>query len=88
MLTGVRCDAQGLKPRGSGQLAYELLFETVENYFMNGCQDFNPKVRCTDLPSIYFQHPGILATLSLLLTAFLTSIFRSLDDNRWHRTQD
>lgn len=30
---------------------------------MNGCRDFNPKVRCTDLPPIYFQHPGHSMTI-------------------------
>lgn len=61
---GIACDAQGLKPKdGSSQEACELLFETVENYFMNGCKDYNPKVRMTDLPSIYFQHPGHSMTI-------------------------
>lgn len=61
---GIGCDAQSLKPRyDSGDRAYELLYEAVQAYFMDGCRDFNPKVRCTDLPPIYFQHPGHSMTI-------------------------
>lgn len=59
MLNELRCDAQGLKPKGNSRPAYDLLFNAVEQYFVNGCADYNPKVRCTSLPPIYFQHPGM-----------------------------
>ncbi|KAH7321469.1 peptidase family C78-domain-containing protein [Rhexocercosporidium sp. MPI-PUGE-AT-0058] len=59
---GIACDAQGLKSGNSGP-AHELLFRTVENYFINGCIDYNPKIRCTSLPPIYFQRPGHSMTI-------------------------
>jgi hypothetical protein len=64
VLNKFRCDAQGLKPKGNSRPAYDLLFNTVEQYFVNGCQDYNPKVRCTSLPPIYFQHPGMFPAYS------------------------
>ncbi|KAH8768012.1 peptidase family C78-domain-containing protein [Hyaloscypha finlandica] len=60
---GIACDAQGLKPKGNSRPAYDLLFNAVEQYFVNGCADYNPKVRCTSLPPIYFQHPGHSMTI-------------------------
>ncbi|PMD43403.1 DUF1671-domain-containing protein [Hyaloscypha variabilis F] len=60
---GIACDAQGLKPKENSRPAYELLFNAVEQYFVNGCKDYNPKVRCTALPPIYFQHPGHSMTI-------------------------
>ncbi|KAH9221152.1 peptidase family C78-domain-containing protein [Leptodontidium sp. 2 PMI_412] len=60
---GIACDAQGLKSKGNSGPAYELLFRAVENYFINGCTDYNPKIRCTSLPPIYFQHPGHSMTI-------------------------
>ncbi|KAK0100983.1 hypothetical protein ONS95_013028 [Cadophora gregata] len=60
---GIACDAQGLKPQGKSTPAHELLFRAVENYFVNGCTDYNPKIRCTFLPPIYFQHPGHSMTI-------------------------
>ncbi|PBP20510.1 hypothetical protein BUE80_DR008631 [Diplocarpon rosae] len=60
---GIACDAQGLKTRPTSRPAYELLFRAVENYFLDGCTDYGPKVRCTSLPSIYFQHPGHSMTI-------------------------
>jgi len=58
---GIACDAQGLKTKKDhkdADPAHILLFKAVEAYFANGCTDFNPKVRCTSLPPLYFQHPG------------------------------
>lgn len=43
--------------------AYERLYEIVETYFMDDCDSFQSKVRCTTLPSIYFQHPGHSMTI-------------------------
>ncbi|KAG9232987.1 peptidase family C78-domain-containing protein [Amylocarpus encephaloides] len=43
--------------------AHELLFATVEAYFTNDCTDYDPRVRCTNLPPIYFQHPGHSMTI-------------------------
>ncbi|KAF8859589.1 DUF1671-domain-containing protein [Acephala macrosclerotiorum] len=60
---GIACDAQGLKPKAGQRPAHELLFTAVENYFINGCTDFDPKVRTTTLPPIYFQHPGHSMTI-------------------------
>jgi zinc finger-containing ubiquitin peptidase 1 len=58
---GIACDAQGMKAkkdRKDADPAHVLLFKAVEAYFANGCTDFDPKVRCTSLPPLYFQHPG------------------------------
>ncbi|KAE8444400.1 hypothetical protein EG329_000600 [Mollisiaceae sp. DMI_Dod_QoI] len=60
---GIACDAQGLKPKRGSRPAYELLFTAVENYFINGCTDYDSKVRCTNLPPVYFQHPGHSMTI-------------------------
>lgn len=62
----IACYAQGLKPKKSDKTAdraHTLLFSTVEEYFANGCTDFDPKVRCTSLPPLYFQHPGHSMTI-------------------------
>ena len=40
-----------------------LLTEEVERYFVNGTTSFDPKVRLTSLPPLYFQHPGHSMTI-------------------------
>ncbi|KAJ5033468.1 uncharacterized protein L3040_008583 [Drepanopeziza brunnea f. sp. 'multigermtubi'] len=60
---GIACDAQGMKTRRNQGPAYEFLFNAVESYFIDGCTDYDHKVRCTDLPSVYFQHPGHSMTI-------------------------
>ncbi|EHL01694.1 putative Zinc finger with UFM1-specific peptidase domain protein [Glarea lozoyensis 74030] len=70
---GIACDAQGFKPKRlrkdspSGtpkpQKAHDLLFAHIEAYFTAGCTDYDPKIRCTTLPPIYFQHPGHSLTI-------------------------
>lgn len=63
---GIKCNAQGIKAkRDSGISAYENLYDIVESYFTGGypASEFNKKVRCTGLPSIYFQHPGHSLTI-------------------------
>jgi len=59
------CDPQGIRPKkkGEGASAYELLFQAVQSYFVNGCTDFDSKVRLTSLPPVYFQHPGHSMTI-------------------------
>lgn len=62
----IACEAQALKPKKDkpdAERAYNLLFDAVETYFANGCTDFRTKVRCTQLPPIYFQHPGHSMTI-------------------------
>jgi hypothetical protein len=62
-LTGIRCDAQGLKDKKGGKPADTLLFEYVETYFRDGATDIDPKIRLTSLPPLYFQHPGHSMTI-------------------------
>ncbi|KUJ20197.1 DUF1671-domain-containing protein [Mollisia scopiformis] len=62
---GIACSAQAFKPKkgSNSQPGSELLFTAIENYFINGCTDYDPKVRRTSLPPIYFQHPGHSMTI-------------------------
>jgi zinc finger-containing ubiquitin peptidase 1 len=71
---------QGIKPKkeSSNKTALELLFSAVESYFNDGCTDFNPKVRGTSLPPIYFQHPGLLSPASQSIDPHLTCIGHSM----------
>ncbi|KFY14519.1 hypothetical protein V492_02573 [Pseudogymnoascus sp. VKM F-4246] len=58
----IDCDAQAFK--GDGTLsADEILMKNVEEYFRTGCADSTSKIRRTQLPSIYFQHPGHSMTI-------------------------
>ncbi|QSZ34841.1 hypothetical protein DSL72_007700 [Monilinia vaccinii-corymbosi] len=62
---GIQCDTVALKTRkerGEGPAA-NLLYKKVEEYFLEGCVDFESKVRETSLPPIYFQHPGHSMTI-------------------------
>jgi len=58
----IACEAQGLKTKGS-ESAYQLLLQAVERYFSRGIEKLDSKVRRTDLPPIYFQHPGHSLTI-------------------------
>ncbi|KAI0422128.1 peptidase family C78-domain-containing protein [Xylaria grammica] len=58
----IPCEAEGFKSSEDGA-AEAALFASVQNYFENA--SFNPgdKVRCTNLPPIYFQHRGHSLTI-------------------------
>ncbi|KUI58842.1 Zinc finger with UFM1-specific peptidase domain protein [Cytospora mali] len=60
---GVPCEAQGFKNKTEPGKAEAQLLVHVERYFQQGV--FNPedKVRCTQLPPIYFQHAGHSMTI-------------------------
>ncbi|KAG4034044.1 hypothetical protein MFRU_003g00220 [Monilinia fructicola] len=62
---GIQCDTVALKTRKErGETpAANLLYQKVEEYFLDGCVDFESKVRETSLPPIYFQHPGHSMTI-------------------------
>ncbi|KAJ8064515.1 hypothetical protein OCU04_006847 [Sclerotinia nivalis] len=62
---GIPCDTAALKTRkDKGEaLAANLLYQKVEEYFLDNCVDFESKVRETSLPPIYFQHPGHSMTI-------------------------
>jgi hypothetical protein len=62
------------KDQKNADPAHILLFKAVEAYFANGCTDFDPKVRCTSLPPLYFQHPG---TYSHKVSLNLTNILKA-----------
>ena len=84
-LISLSCDAQGIKPKkkGEGASAYELLFQAVQSYFINGCTDFDSKVRRTALPPVYFQHPGTPTSSYPLFSIphIQTNTFRPFHDN-------
>ena len=56
-----RCDAQGFKDKDPSK-AESLLLDHVEKYFMSGVVDPEERIRATNLPPIYFQHPGKCST--------------------------
>ncbi|OBT65994.1 hypothetical protein VE03_03195 [Pseudogymnoascus sp. 23342-1-I1] len=58
----IDCDAQAFKTDGKLG-AEEILMKNVEEYFRAGCLDSTSKIRRTQLPSIYFQHPGHSMTI-------------------------
>ncbi|CAG8959361.1 hypothetical protein HYFRA_00001259 [Hymenoscyphus fraxineus] len=72
---GVACDTTAIKaskprrgkrdshPEPAYTPSYQLLFQHVERYFTSGCTNYDPKIRCTLLPPIYFQHPGHSLTI-------------------------
>jgi hypothetical protein len=64
-----RCDAEAVATEkgSSSKQAYDLLLEYVESYFTDGCNDFEPTIRNTFLPPLYFQHPGMLQTCIVCL---------------------
>jgi hypothetical protein len=57
-----RCDAEGFRSPKEG-VSEALLFASVQQYFENASFDAKGKVRCTDLPPIYFQHQGHSMTI-------------------------
>lgn len=59
------CDAQAFKTRKQPftKLAYEFLFSYVEEYFTSGCTNYDPKIRQTNVPPVYFQHSGHSMTI-------------------------
>ncbi|KAH8821704.1 peptidase family C78-domain-containing protein [Xylogone sp. PMI_703] len=59
----ISCDAQALRTKKGGPLADQLLYQAVESYFLLGSTDTQSKVRRTELPPIYFQHPGHSMTI-------------------------
>lgn len=52
-----RCETQGFRAPELGK-SEALLLEEVENYFMSGVVDPTKRIRCTNLPPIFLQHPG------------------------------
>lgn len=60
---GVPCEAQGFKNKADAGKAEALLLASVEQYFQQGIFDPEDKVRCTELPPIYFQHAGHSMTI-------------------------
>lgn len=75
------------KERGESP-AYDLLYQRVEEYFLDGCTDFESKVRETSLSPIYFQHrgkPSISFLFSPLCKASILIHIRPLNDNHWFR---
>lgn len=60
---GVPCEAQGFKNKADAGKAQATLLVNVEQYFQQGVFDPEDKVRCTELPPIYFQHAGHSMTI-------------------------
>ncbi|KAI0540957.1 peptidase family C78-domain-containing protein [Xylaria digitata] len=58
----IPCEAEGFKSPKDG-VAEAALFAAVQKYFESGAFDPRDKVRCTELPPIYFQHRGHSLTI-------------------------
>ncbi|KAJ8120477.1 hypothetical protein ONZ43_g2823 [Nemania bipapillata] len=58
----IPCEAEGFKSSAQG-VAEAALFASVQRYFESASFDPRDKVRCTDLPPIYFQHRGHSLTI-------------------------
>ncbi|KAF2969839.1 hypothetical protein GQX73_g3741 [Xylaria multiplex] len=58
----IPCEAEGFKSPKDG-VAEAALFAAVQKYFESGSFDPRDKVRCTELPPIYFQHRGHSLTI-------------------------
>ncbi|KAI0503287.1 peptidase family C78-domain-containing protein [Xylaria bambusicola] len=58
----IPCEAEGFKSPKEG-VAEAALFASVQKYFENAAFDSRDKVRCTELPPIYFQHRGHSLTI-------------------------
>ncbi|OIW29870.1 DUF1671-domain-containing protein [Coniochaeta ligniaria NRRL 30616] len=56
-LLEIPCETQAFRNPEPGK-SETLLLEEVENYFMSGVVDPAKRIRSTDLPPIFFQHPG------------------------------
>ncbi|KFY26327.1 hypothetical protein V493_04163 [Pseudogymnoascus sp. VKM F-4281 (FW-2241)] len=83
----IDCDAQAFKTDGK-LTADELLIKTVEEYFRAGCADSTSKIRTTQLPSIYFQHPGHSMTIVGLEKKLDGSINLLVFDPMFHDAPD
>lgn len=51
------CSVQAFKDKERGR-SKSRLFEAVEGYFQGGIKNIEDRIRVTDLPPIYLQHPG------------------------------
>ncbi|KAI1131944.1 peptidase family C78-domain-containing protein [Nemania abortiva] len=58
----IPCEAEGFKSPQQG-VAEAALFASVQQYFERASFDPEDKVRCTNLPPIYFQHRGHSLTI-------------------------
>ncbi|KAM0435050.1 hypothetical protein ACHAPT_003139 [Fusarium lateritium] len=58
----IPCSVQAFKDRERGR-SKTRLFEAVEGYFQGGIKDVEDRIRLTDLPPIYLQHPGHSLTI-------------------------
>ncbi|KAJ2969618.1 hypothetical protein NUW58_g9946 [Xylaria curta] len=58
----IPCEAEGYKSHEKG-VAEAALFAAVQQYFERAPFDPRDKVRCTNLPPIYFQHRGHSLTI-------------------------
>ncbi|RWA11147.1 hypothetical protein EKO27_g3963 [Xylaria grammica] len=58
----IPCEAEGFKSSKDGA-AEAALFASVQNYFEKASFSPGDKVRCTNLPPIYFQHRGHSLTI-------------------------
>lgn len=61
-LLDIPCDAEGVKHKEPGK-SEAMLMEYVENYFQSGVEDPTQQIRQTNLPPLYFQHPGHSITI-------------------------
>jgi len=57
-----RCEAEGFRSEKGG-VAEAKLLATLEKYFQGVPYEANGKVRCTQMPPIYFQHRGHSMTI-------------------------
>ncbi|RDW89405.1 hypothetical protein BP6252_01437 [Coleophoma cylindrospora] len=60
---GIAVDAQAFKTSNGGRPADQQLLAAVERYFHSGSSNHQDRVRCTDLPPIYYQQPGHSMTI-------------------------
>ncbi|TGJ86438.1 hypothetical protein E0Z10_g2305 [Xylaria hypoxylon] len=59
----IPCEAEGFKSPNKDGAAEAALFASVQKYFESASFDPRDKVRCTNLPPIYFQHRGHSLTI-------------------------
>ncbi|KAJ4309616.1 hypothetical protein N0V84_011399 [Fusarium piperis] len=58
----ITCSVQAFKDKERGR-SKTRLFEAVESYFQGGIKNVEDRIRVTDLPPIYLQHPGHSLTI-------------------------
>ncbi|EEU44231.1 uncharacterized protein NECHADRAFT_84553 [Fusarium vanettenii 77-13-4] len=58
----ITCSVQAFKDKERGR-SKSRLFEAVEGYFQGGIKNIEDRIRVTDLPPIYLQHPGHSLTI-------------------------